>query len=53
MTIGWLNDSFSGDVRVLGMVNLVAWGVILWLLLRLLVFQYSPTMHASQEHPGE
>ena len=53
MTIGWLNDSFSGDVRVLGMGNLVAWGVILWLMLRLLVFQYSPTVHASQEHPGE
>ena len=53
LTIGWLNDSFSGDVRVLGMANLVAWGVILWLMLRLLVFQYSPTVHASQEHPGE
>ena len=53
LTIGWLSDSFSGDVRVLGMVNLVAWGVMLWLLLRLLVFQYSPTAHASQEHPGE
>lgn len=53
LTIGWLNESSPVDVRVLGMANLLAWGVIVWLMLRLLVFQYAPTAHASQERPGE
>ena len=53
LTIGWLDDLFSEDVRLLGMTNLLAWGVVVWLMLRLLVFQYSPTEHASQARPGE
>lgn len=53
LTIGWLDDLFSEDVRILGMVNLLAWGVIVWLMLRVLVFQYSPTEHASRAHPKE
>ena len=53
LTIGWLDDLFSEDVRILGMVNLLAWGVIVWLMLRVLVFQYSPTEHASRARPEE
>ena len=53
LTIGWLDDLFAEDVRLLGMVNLLAWGVVVWLMLRLLVFQYSPTGHASQARPEE
>ena len=53
LTIGWLDDLFSEDVRLLGVVNLLVWGVIVWLMLRVLVFQYSPTEHASRARPGE
>ena len=53
LTIGWLDDLFSEDVRLLGVANLLAWGVIVWLMLRVLVFQYSPTEHASRARPEE
>ena len=51
LTIGWLDEVFSTDVRLLGVVNLLAWGVIVWAMMRLFVFQYSSTAHASQERP--
>ena len=53
LTIGWLDDLFAEDVRLLGMVNLLAWGIVIWLMLRVLVFQYSSTAHASQARPEE
>ena len=53
ITIGWLSDAYTTDVRLMGLLNLLAWGVIVWLLMRLLVFQYSPKGHASQEHQTE
>ena len=53
LTIGWLDDLFSEDVRLLGVANLLVWGVIVWLMLRVLVFQYSPTEHASRARPEE
>lgn len=53
LTIGWLDDLFAEDIRLLGMVNLLAWGIVIWLMLRVLVFQYSSTAHASQARPEE
>ena len=53
LTIGWLDDLFSEDVRLLGVANLLLWGVIVWLMMRWLVFQYKPTAHASPTHPAE
>ena len=48
-SIGWLAGYFPEDVRLLGIVNLLAWGVIVWLMMRFWVFQYTSTAHASQE----
>ena len=53
MSIGWLSTAYTTDVRLMGLLNLLAWGLIVWLLMRLFVFQYSPTEHASQEHRTE
>jgi hypothetical protein len=53
ITIGWLSDTYTADVRLMGLFNLLAWGVIVWLMMRLFVFQYSPTQHESQEHQTE
>ena len=50
ITIGWLSTTYAADVRLMGLFNLLGWGVIVWLLMRLFVFQYSPTEHESQEH---
>ncbi len=52
VTIGWMVEFFNGDVRMLGIVNLLAWGIIVWLMMRMLVFQYS-TAHASPAHQVE
>jgi len=60
VSIGWLAETFGGDVRPLGIMNLLAWGVIVWLLMRSWVFQYAgqpqtsaPTEHASPAHQEE
>ena len=50
ITIGWLATAYATGVRLMGLLNLLGWGVIVWLLMRLFVFQYSPTEHESQEH---
>ena len=50
ITIGWLSTTYATDVRLMGLFNLLGWGVIVWLLMRLLVFQYTSTEHESQEH---
>lgn len=52
-SIGWMAETSSVDVRILGILNLLAWGVIVWLMMRLWVFQYSPTVHASPTHQEE
>ena len=51
ITIGWFNTAFPQHLRAMGLVNLVAWGVVVWMLMRFLVFQYSYTERESQEHP--
>ncbi len=53
LTIGWLDEHLAFDLRLLGLVNLLLWGVIVWLMMRWLVFQYKPTAHASPKHPAE
>ena len=60
-SIGWLAEAFPEDVRILGIVNLLAWGVIVWLMMRIWVFQYAagqeltpaPTEHASPARQEE
>ena len=41
LTIGWLTNIHPEDVRILGVFNLLAWGVIIWLMMRFWVFQYA------------
>ena len=53
ITIGWLSSSFPGQLRLMGIVNLLVWGVAIWLMMRLFVFQFTSTAHASQERPAE
>ena len=54
ITIGWLSIRLApGQLRLMGLVNLLAWGVIIWLLMRLFVFQFTTTTHASPTHPAE
>jgi putative flippase GtrA len=53
VTIGWLAETFPEDVRLLGILNLLAWGVIVWLMMRFWVFQYASTAHASPTHQEE
>ena len=54
MTIGWLGDEFPGQVVWMGIPNMLCWGIIIWLTMRVFVFQFSPsTPHASQEDQTE
>ena len=53
ITIGWRSSVAPGQLRLMGIVNLLAWGVVIWLLMRLFVFQFTTTTHASQGHPAE
>ncbi len=50
VTIGWLEGEFPEHIVWLGIPNLLFWGVIIWLTMRIFVFQFSSTRpHASQE----
>ena len=54
ITIGWFSSAFPDLLYVMGVLNLLAWGVLIWLAMRMVVFQYSPsTMHGSQESQEE
>ena len=49
LTIGWLSDRYPGQVEWFGIPNLLLWGVLIWLTMRIFVFQFSPTKpRASQ-----
>ena len=49
MTIGWLSEKYPTQIEWMGLVNMLCWGVLIWLTMRIFVFQYSPsTLHASQ-----
>ena len=54
MTIGWLKGIFPEHFVWFGIPNMLFWGVIIWLTMRIFVFQFSPTKpHASQEDQME
>jgi len=53
-TIGWLAEWFPDAVLWMGLVNMLAWGVLIWFTMRTIVFQFSPvTTHGSQEARAE
>jgi hypothetical protein len=39
-TIGTLSEMYPDQLRVLSVVNMLAWGFVVWLTMRVLVFQY-------------
>jgi len=50
LTIGWLSERFPNQIEWLGLPNLLCWGIIIWLTMRVFVFQFSSLKpHASQE----
>lgn len=54
ITIGWLSSAFPDLLYLMGIVNLLSWGVLIWLAMRRVVFQYSsPTAHGFQESQEE
>jgi hypothetical protein len=54
LTIGWLSDRYPDQVEWFGIPNLLLWGVLIWLTMRIFVFQFSPPkLHASQEDQTE
>ena len=54
LTIGWLSERFPDDLYWMGLANLLAWGVLIWFVMRTLVFQFSSvTEHGSPTHQAE
>lgn len=54
LTIGWLSDAYPGQIEWLGIPNMLCWGVLIWLAMRIFVFQFSSSRpHASQEDRTE
>lgn len=54
LTIGWLSERYPNQIEWMGIPNMMCWGVIIWLSMRIFVFQFSPTKpHASQEDQTE
>jgi len=54
LTIGWLTTRFPEWVHLMGVANMLAWGVLIWFTMRTFVFQFTPVKaHASQEHQAE
>ena len=50
MTIGWLSERYPGQIEWMGLPNMLCWGVLIWLTMRIFVFQFSPPIqHVSQE----
>ena len=39
-TIGLFADEQGGTLRLLGIANMLAWGLIIWAIMRFFVFQY-------------
>ena len=49
VTIGWLSEEYPTQIEWLGIPNMLCWGVLIWLTMRIFVFQFSPSKpHASQ-----
>ena len=54
MTIGWLSEKYPNQIEWMGLPNMLCWGVLIWLTMRVFVFQFSPsTQHVSQEDQTE
>ena len=54
MTIGWLSERYPGQIEWMGLPNMLCWGVLIWLTMRIFVFQFSPSIqHVSQEDQME
>ena len=50
LTIGWLSERYPNQIEWMGIPNMMCWGVIIWLSMRIFVFQFSSSKpHASQE----
>ena len=53
-SIGWLSTWFPNHLVLMGVLNTLAWGAVIWLMMRIWVFRYAmPTVRASQESPAE
>ena len=54
LTIGWLSEQYPGPIEWLGFPNMLCWGVIIWLSMRIFVFPFSPSKpHESPEDQTE
>ena len=54
MTIGWLSERYPGQIEWMGLPIMLCWGVLIWLTMRIFVFQFSPSIqHVSQEDQME
>ena len=54
LTIGWLSERYPNQIEWMGIPNMMCWGVIIWLSMRIFVFQFSSSRpHASQEDQTE
>ncbi|MED5291733.1 MAG: hypothetical protein VX778_05830 [Candidatus Thermoplasmatota archaeon] len=54
MTIGWLSEKYPTQIEWMGIPNMLCWGVLIWLTMRVFVFQFTPsTQHVSQEDQME
>ena len=54
ITIGWLSERYPGQIEWMGLPNMLCWGVLIWLTMRVFVFQFSPSIqHVSQEDQME
>ena len=54
LTIGWLSERYPNQIEWMGIPNMMCWGVIIWLSMRIFVFQFSPSKpHESQEDQTE
>jgi len=42
LTIGWLAEQAPDWLRVLGVVNTLAWGLLIWATMRVVVFRFTP-----------
>tara|TARA_B100000900_G_C20244612_1_gene579402 strand:+ start:207 stop:653 length:447 start_codon:yes stop_codon:yes gene_type:complete len=51
MSIGWLSEKYPDQIEWMGLPNMLCWGILIWLTMRIFVFQFTP--HASlEDHTG-
>ena len=42
LTIGWMAEQAPDWLRLLGVMNTLAWGLFIWATMRVVVFRYTP-----------